>query len=353
MLKGFGTTQAERRVNLVPEVSGKIVYTLKDLKPGRRMKRGTTLMRIESSIYRYEVERLKVQIASLKKQIKLASRALKLSQKDWARNKRLLKRRALDRSSVERFEIGLSEREQRLENLKQNLKVTEIALKRARLNLRRTRLSAPFDARVSQGEAIPGNFVAAGRSILTLESTEAVELPVAFTLEQLRKVVGSDGAAVDPTQIPKALETMPPVKVWTSNERGGAWEGRVVRVGSRLDVSTRTLNLWVRVQLKASRKRKQAKAQRTLLPGSFCTVRIPVRKLSSAVTLPRKALYDDHVFVVNGSNGKARLEKRKVGLAYLDGQQIIVTSGLRDGDQVVINQLSDPAEGTPVTIAGN
>lgn len=339
-LRGFGTAEPSRRLDVVPQVSGKVVYTLKpEFKVGAFVRRGKTMVVVDRSDYSIEYRRLKATIASTIKQIKIAERAYRVSQRNLGRSRRLVQTKALDPSSFERSEQQVLDRGQRLESLRQALAVNKILLSRAALNLRRTALAAPFDARVSRGSITRGTFVAAGRSIGTIESIDSIEIPVAFGLDALRKIqTNGEGDVLRWPDIPKILGKLPPVKVSVDNMK---WKARVSRVASSLDRSTRTLTLYVTVDL---RKTKQVGS---LLPGTFCRVKIPARNIEQAVSIPRQALYQDNiVYLVENK----KIVSRKVQVAYLDSARAVIVGGLRDGDRVIVTQLDDPIEGTPVVI---
>jgi RND family efflux transporter MFP subunit len=334
-LKGFGTAGADRQVSIVPEVTGKVSYTIKPFKAGTYVRKGALLVRIEQTTYFLEYKRLKSQVDSLRSQIAIANRALRLARVNLGRNKSLLRRRALDPGTYERAQQAVLDRGQRLEQLKQNLAVNKVLLRRASINLSRTGIRAPFNARIVQGQLTRGSFVAAGRAVGTLESIEAIEIPVSFTLEMLQKIKDDNNQPVSFRNIPLHLKKLPPVKVVVGQQ---TWEGRVVRSGGRIDASTRTLTLFVQVKL----SKKQIGA---LLPGTFCNVRIPARQLTKSFEIPRQALYgSDRVYVVQ--NG--RIAVRQVTVAYKDKERVVITNGLNNGDKLITTALDDPIEGTQV-----
>jgi len=340
-LRGYGTAESDQKLDIVPEVSGRVVYTVKPFKVGTYAKRGRLLLRINPSDYSLEYKRLKAQISSLKKQISIAARAYKVSRRNLSRRRRLVQRKALDQSSYEQAQQQVLDRGQRLESLRQGLQMAVLQMRRAGLNLNRTAIRAPFAARITKGQLTRGAFVAAGRSVGTIESVEAVEIPISFPLDKLRKIRDDAGKPVPLQRIPTQLKGLPPVVVKANGVR---WDGRVSRVGASVDLATRTLTLFVRVDL------KKLKQIGNLLPGTFCNVKIPARKIAQAMELPAQALHNDrYVYLaVKGKSGRQVLAKRAVEVAYQDPENVTITSGVKPGDKVIISQLTDPIEGTPV-----
>lgn len=334
-LTGYGTVESEHKVEVVPEISGRIIYTIKPFKVGTFVRKGQLLMRINPADFSLEYKRLQAQIRSQKKQIAIAARAYQVSRRNLSRSKRLVRRRALDQSSYERAQQGFLDREQRLESLRQMVQVNQLLLKRAGLNLRRTSIRAPFDARISRGQLTRGSFVAMGRSVATLESVKAVEIPISIPIQELRKVRNAQGESISLKDIPKHLRSLPAVDV---RANGMQWKGRVSRLGAKIDLATRTLTMYVRVDLK---KQKQIG---NLLPGTFCTVSIPVRSMPQAIAIPRRALYEKHVYI----NQQGTLARRSVHVAHVDNDTAIITGGLKEGESVITTQLADPITGTKV-----
>jgi RND family efflux transporter MFP subunit len=79
---------------------------------------------------------------------------------------------------------------------------------------------------------------------------------------------------------------------------------------------------------------------RTLLPGNFVRVRVPVQEQAEALLVPEVALGSDqggrYVLVVNGENV---VEQRKVGVGQLVGEMRVIDSGLKADDRVVVSGL--------------
>lgn len=344
-LEGLGTTQADKIVEIVPEVSGKIVFALPDLKPGLGVKKGKTLFRIDRDLYDLEYQRLKAQYEPLKIQLAIGEKSLALDILDEKRNRQLLKRGAIDPSTFERVQLKLLERQQRQETIRQSISLIEVQMKQAQLNISRSTLTAPFDGKVTQGNLTKGGYVQAGRGVLTIESTDAVELPVSFGIDDLHKVIGKDGKPVDIAKLPAFLKTMGGVEVRNPQEPGEVWKGEVTRTGGRLNLQTRTLDLWISVSLQ-----EKGKELPTLLSGVFCSVKIPFRRSEGALLLPMQALHEGEAVYLAV---KGRLKKRRVVIDHKTNDFFVVTGGLENGDQVIVSPILDPVENTAVSIVNN
>jgi multidrug efflux pump subunit AcrA (membrane-fusion protein) len=85
-----------------------------------------------------------------------------------------------------------------------------------------------------------------------------------------------------------------------------------------------------------------------LVFGLFVTVEIRGKVLPNAAIIPRAALHQgDVVWVVNG---EGRLRFRKVKVARLQGNEVVVEDGLEDGETVVTTPLKAVTDGMAVRI---
>ncbi len=346
-LDGLGTAEANNVVALAPELSGRVVFVSPKFRAGARVRRGTLLLRVDSRSFNLEYQRLKRQLSALRKQIKISEKALMLNRRLLQRNRRLLQRKAIDTGSYEQQRMQMLDRHQRLESLRQNAELTEVQLSNAGLTLRKTQVRAPFDARIVQTSIGRGDFVTAGRTVATVESRDAVLIPVFFPIDSIRSIRTRDGKSVDIEGLPEYLGSLPPVEVKASGDSSQSWKGKVVRVGAKLDLTSRTLALWIQVNLQSKRKRGKKTTIPTLLPGTFCKVKIPIQYTPNAIAIPKQALYGDSVYIVENS----RIRKRQVQITHRTTQRVFIQSGLRPGDLLIVSPLTDPLEGTQVALS--
>jgi membrane fusion protein (multidrug efflux system) len=102
------------------------------------------------------------------------------------------------------------------------------------------------------------------------------------------------------------------------------------------------------VQLRA----RFANADGGLLAGQFVRVRVTGGKAKDATLVPQLALVQApsgrSVFVIGAGD---RAEARPVTLGEAQGSNIVILTGLRPGDRVILNQLHKLRPGSPVVVA--
>lgn len=123
---------------------------------------------------------------------------------------------------------------------------------------------------------------------------------------------------------------------------GKVFEGKIVRISSAMDTSTRTRLAEARVE----------NPTRELLPGMFAEVGLTIPGAATGALIPGEALIiregKAQVAVV-GSDGK--IDYRKVVIGRDNGAKIEILEGIAPGEMVVINLARQLPPGTPVEIA--
>jgi RND family efflux transporter MFP subunit len=132
-----------------------------------------------------------------------------------------------------------------------------------------------------------------------------------------------------------------PVDVALSDQTGFPLQGTIEYVSPGIDPSTGTL--LVRGIL--------SNPDRTLLPGFFVNVRLPMGKVDrNALMVPDRALQEDqggrYVLIVGKDDV---VQQRYVQLGQLDGTLRVITSGLKPDDRIVVGELWRATPGTKVT----
>jgi RND family efflux transporter MFP subunit len=223
-------------------------------------------------------------------------------------------------------------KEPQLAAAKARLEAEKADLKKALLNLERTQLKAPFRGRVGQEGVGIGQFVTHGQALATLYSTEAAEIVVPLEVEDLAwfQVPGfTRGDGPGPPATVKARIA----------GKGLTWEGRVVRTEGKLDERTRMINVIIRVN-------KPYDTKPPLAFGLFVTVDIKGRPITNATVIPRAALRQGDVVWVVTEDGLLRF--RKVEVARIQGDKVLIKPGLKDGEMVVISSLMAVNDGMSV-----
>ena len=317
-----GTVQPRSQSELIPEVSGRVVWVSHALVGGGAFQRDSVLLRIDDADYRTLVDR--GQASLLRAEAEYGHAADELKRMASLHKRQLASQQQLDnaRRAAQVADANLIE--------------TRAGLEQANRDLARTELRAPFDGLVRNEQVDVGQFITRGQSIGTIYATDYVEVRLPISADQL----GYLGLPVSTRgQIPETLR--PPVTV--SSDFGNTrllWEGQLMRLEAEIDERSRMIYGVTRLQLQDSE-------DSPLLPvGMFVQAEIRGRRVENIIRLPRSAMRDNNqVLVVDGDN---RLHFRQVSLLRLEHDDMLINDGLADGELVCISPLQTVVEGMRV-----
>ena len=324
-VQATGIVEPALEVTVVPEVTGKVRWMSKSLVPGGRFKKGEPVLRLSGGEYRLLVKQEKSRVDKAELDLKIERGRQRIAQREWD----LIGKGA----DAEEKELGL--RKPHLASAESAVSGARAGLGRARINLGRTSIRAPFNATVTEESVDVGQVVGPSSRLVTLVGTDRFWVRVSVPVEALAdldvpKQAGAKGSKATVTHDLGAGRTI---------ER----EGHLMRLVSRLDARTRTAQLLIAVDDPMD----VTDGGLPLLPGAYVSVELEGKTISGVFAIPRVAVRDgDRVWVVGGDNG---LVRRTVSVRWAGKSELFVT-GLEPGDRVVTSPIALPIEGMKVSV---
>lgn len=222
-----------------------------------------------------------------------------------------------------------------------SLEEARASLEQAERDLSRTELRAPFDGRVRSESVDVGQFVNRGTPVGTVYAVDFAEVRL--------PIPDADLAFLELPQLYEgASETEPGAEVLLHAEFAGArhtWRGRVVRTEGEIDPRTRMVHVVARV---ASPYARDESGRPPLAAGLFVEAEILGRAENDVFVLPRAALREGSRMLI--VDAESRLHWRDVEVVRADREQVVVSSGIRGGEQVCISALEAALDGMQVRV---
>jgi len=216
----------------------------------------------------------------------------------------------------------------------------EAALQKAQLDLARCDIAAPFNAIVQEKHVDLGATVSLNSDLVTLFGTDEAWIEVKVFVHQLKwldipQKNGDPGASV----------TIRNTGVWDTNQFR---TGRVLSLVGELETLGRMAQLLVIVDDPFC-LRPENRDLPQILMGSFVSAEIQGRRLTSVFPVKRSHLRDnDTVWIMNDAG---QLEIRRVQIAFRGPDQVYVTKGLAENEQLVVTDIAAPVQGMPLRVA--
>jgi RND family efflux transporter MFP subunit len=323
-VKGTGITAAARELSLIPEVSGRIVYTSSDMVEGGFVKKDQVVFKIEEADYRLALERANSVKAKAEYDFEEMETRAEIARSEWDR---INEGKNSTPNPLVLFEP-------QLKNARAALASASAQVEQAMLDLNRAVVTAPFDARVRSENIETGQYVRAGEQVAVIADTQRAEISVPFTLDDIRwlNIPEYGGGGIAPEAV---------VQLNVGGEIY-SWKGRAVRSTGEVDPQTRMMKVIVEVKDPYRLLKGRDNPGQVLAPGTFVEVHIKGRVFKDIITLPRKVLHDNSTVWVMDKNGE--LSIRNVVLLKKEKNIVLVKEGLDEGDMVVLTNISGAAD---------
>jgi membrane fusion protein (multidrug efflux system) len=302
-LEGVGTLRAVNGADLSAQVSG--IISAIHFESGAEVKESTPLLELTAEDDLAKLRSLKAAAA--------------LARITYDRDQRQLKVQAVSQQTVDADE--------------QNLKSAEAQVAQQQATIDYKTVKAPFAGKLGIRQVDLGQYLAAGTTIVTLQSLDPIFVDFFLPQQALAEIANGQ-----------------PVVAHIDAYPGQVFAGQITAINPKIDVASR--NIQIRATLK--------NADHRLLPGMFTTIDIDTGKPQRYITLPQTAItfnpYGNTVYVVDdtgkGPNGQPQLAAHQtfVTTGATRGDQIAVLTGVKEGDEIVTAGQIKLHNGTPVRI---
>lgn len=161
-----GEVKAIELVTVGAQTSGKIEYL--PVKVGQRIQKGDLIAQIDSTTQENDVNSTKAKLTSLKAQLNAAEISAKIADKQFVRERQLLKKNAASQEDFENAKDAFEAAKAKVTELKASIAETALALNTAETNLGYTKITAPLDGVVVSVPVKTGQTVNAAMNTPTI-----------------------------------------------------------------------------------------------------------------------------------------------------------------------------------------
>lgn len=306
-----GRLESLRTADVRAQVGGIIQKRL--FQEGSYVRAGQPLYQIDSSTYEASLESARAQLAT-------AQATLAKADADLARYKPLV---AADAISKQEYDAAVTAKR----SAEAGVKAAQAAIKSAGISLNRSRITAPISGFIGQSKVSEGTLLNAGDTtvLATIRQTNPMYMNVTQSASEVMKLRQQVAEG-------KLLAADGAIAVGIKFDDGTVYpeKGRLLFADPTVDESTGQITLRAAVP----------NDQNILMPGLYVRVLMDQVAVDNAFIVPQQAVTrgtKDTVMIVNAQGG---MEPREVTVAQQQGTNWIVTSGLKDGDKVVVEGIS-------------
>jgi len=296
-IPALGAVNAIQEVDVTSEVAGKIIGI--HFKSGQRVHVGDLLLTLDVSV--------------AKAQLKGLIAEKKLTELNFERLKKLLSDRTISQSE---FDIAAARRDE-----------AGALVLAQQASIAQKTIRAPFSGQLGIRTVDVGQYLEPGMKIVTLESLDPVYVDFAIPERYFRNLALGQ-------QLTFTVQAYP--------ERTFNAVVRAIEPG--VDRSTRNMRL----------RAESANPAEALRPGMFAEISLTTSTDKTVLVIPETAVdytpYGNSVFVIQQADGGLEVQRLQIETGETRKGQIVVTDGLKDGQNIVALGHNKLRNGMPVKI---
>jgi len=325
----MGTVTSAQEISLSSRVSGEVIDVSPEMEPGGYVKTGDHLASIDPTDYEIAILQLQSDLAKVTSDLNLEMGSQRIATKELE----------ILGQEVSPTEKKLMLREPQLGIAKAAVANAEAKLKRARIDLARTKITAPFNGVILAKKIDLGSYVSPTTPIAQLAGTDQFWVKVRLPVEQLQWL-----------NIPTTTSRSGSSARIFSQERESETryrDGRVIRLAASLEAEGRMAELYVSVDDPLCLTPENDNTPQLLL-GAFVRVSFNGRKLKNVFAIDRNHLHEnDTIWLLSG---ESTLEVKTVDIIARTKEYIYTTTTLGTSPRLITSQVPSPTDGTPLQL---
>lgn len=324
VVRAMGTVAPSRSTQIPSRVSGQIEEIAPEFVPGGRFLQGERLLRVDPETYELTVRELTGNLTRMESEVMLEMGQQAVAEREYV---------LLGDIAGEEDETLLL-RQPQLASKQAAVEIAKATLEKAKVDLGRTEIFAPFNGLMLSRNVDLGSYVAPGASIATLVDTDAFWVEVLVPVDELHWI-----------EVPGyGVEEGAAARIYHDSFWGPDTyrEGRVTRLLADLEPRGRMARLLIEVEDPLDLNNTGAERQ-PLLIDAFVRVEIDAREMPGIVVVPRTAVHDGSTVWIMLPD--KTLDVRKARVVWGDKDRVFIAEGLQDGELLVTSDLPAPIQG--------
>ncbi len=315
----LGAVEPAQDIILSPRVEGQLIELSTEFAPGQMVHEGDLLLRIDPADFENALSIRESELEQTEASLEIEQGRQSLARKELA----------MLQCTIDDTNRALVLREPQIASIRAEVSAARAVVERAKLELQRTRVFAPFDAQILSRSVNVGSQVARGDELARLVGVREYWVFAAVPVRSLRWIQfeRSDGQG--------SAVTLRNPDVWPPGVNRSA---RVTRMIGTLDQQSRLARVLITVTDPLGLESDVP----PLILRSLIETEIAGRPIEDVVRLSRRHVREkDTVWVMK--DGK--LEIRETEVVFRDAEFAFIRTGLESGEEVVTTTLATVATG--------
>jgi membrane fusion protein, multidrug efflux system len=292
-IRGMGMVRARQEADLCAEISARVLHVHRDI--GDDVISGDLIVELESEGRLITLEKKRAQLDK-------AAAQYKKTERDRIKADSLFKGGILSDTDYDSATLDAAVSDA-------DLQLARAELRAAEKEYRDTKITAPYSGTIALRSVEVGHFVTPGQSLLTLVDLTGITVVINISERDIAKI-----------------STECPVSVEIDSLPAETFTGTIHTIARKADDTSRSFPVEVWVE----------NPHRRILPGMIARVSIRSARPEPRLTIPHSAVSSVHGETIVRIMADGEPVMCAVDLGSVMGDRVIVRSGLKEGQQVVL-----------------
>ncbi len=325
-IPAMGKIEADEKVSLKCQVSGKITWTSPKLTDGGIFRKDETILKLDARDYELALTQQLAVLENAKYEL-----ALEQGQQDLARRQWELLGKNLKSTELEK---RLALRAPHLKQKLASLSSAEASVKQARINLERTVIKAPFNCIVSSVQVSRGDIASTGSTLAVITNIDSYDLVASVPIDSVKWI-----------SFPSWGKSGSPVTLKSGS--GKSYSGSVKKLHSALEDEGRMARITVAIHDPLGFLRSGRRIKDSLLIGEYISSTVKGAYIGGITKIPVQSIHDGDTIWVTDSQD--RLSLVTVRSIWRDND-FIYADNLKGDLELIISDIATPVNGLKLNV---
>ncbi len=324
IVHAMGTVIPAVRIQLAARVSGQITEVSTNFVPGGIIKNNAKILQVDRDDYDLALEQQESNLVKAESEVRIEMGQQAVAKSEYE----------LLTETIEAPDLELLLRKPQLAAKEAAVSIAESAVEKAKLDLERTAITAPFNAVVLTRSVEKGAYVSPGSGLATLAGTDAYWIEVSVPLNELPWIT-LPGSEDEQGSLARIYN---PAAWGEASYR----HGYVTKVLPDLEPQGRMARVLITGEDPLNLHAEDA-AEQILLLDSFVRVLIEGKTIPGIASISRTHLHEGNtVWIMTPEN---TLDIRPVSVTWSSQEEVYISGDILDGEALVTTDLASPVEG--------
>lgn len=329
VISGYGTIEATNAIDIKPLVSGPVTEVSPNFEKGGIIKKGEMLFVVDPRDYEIKVATEEANIATAKLELELEESNQLIAKSEWE----LIK----DTIDIDNANQDLALRKPQIKQKQAKLNAAENNLNKAKLDLERTKITAPFNSIVISENIDIGSYVSPQIAVGSLAGIDNYEIEIKILQTELSLLpkIGTDvEIELEPYHKNKSFVTGKLSKILGDLDKDGKMAKVLIKINDPLNMNNKDKAEINKFQL-----------------GSFVKVNIKGKEIKDLFKIPNSSIREgSQIWLVSNQN---KLTKKRIEIYFQDKNHSYVKldDEIENNIIVITSSLRNPLEETALEIA--